>query len=199
MPWRCGQRRLQNKDKDAQVTKDNVPEFREDETPVEENCEKVAMLKDVQGNMVRSRVKAIECSIKSEQKELFKEKASVATSDKQDKPTDYWAQGYGFLGKEYPWKAVPEEGDPVGPGRQQQGQEAGQHHHGYKKDWSETGKGQDKLKLMPFYLGSRTTTLKEQSAGGPGELGGQHHAGLRDILGVGGSLRAGGVDREHSV
>ena len=117
MPWRCGQRRLQNKDKDAQVTKDNVPEFREDNTPVEENCEEVAMLKDVQGNMVRSRVKAIECSIKSEQKELFKEKAFVATSDKQDNPTDYWAQGYGFSGKEYPWKAAPEEGDPVGPGR----------------------------------------------------------------------------------
>ena len=53
LPWRCGQRRLQNKDKDAQVTKDNVPEFREDDTPAEENCEEVALLKDVQGNMVR--------------------------------------------------------------------------------------------------------------------------------------------------
>ena len=52
---------------------------------------------------------------------------------------------------------------------------------------------------MPFYLGSRTTTLKEQPAGGPGELGGQHHAGLHDVQGVGGSPRVGGVDREHSV
>ena len=67
-PWRCGRIRLQNKDKDAQVTKDNVPEFREDDTPVEVNCEQVAMLKDVQGNMVRSRIKTIECSINSEQK-----------------------------------------------------------------------------------------------------------------------------------
>ena len=140
------------------------------------------MLKNVQGNMVRSRVKAIECSIKSEQKELFKEKAFVATSDKQDNQTDYLAQGYGFSGKEYPWKAVPEESDPVGPGRQQQGQEAGQHHHGYKKDWSESGKGHVKLNLMTFTIGSRTTTLKLQSAVGPGELGGDHTPNLRVIL-----------------
>ena len=75
----------------------------------------------VQEKKVRSRVNAIEWNRKFEPIELTVG-VSVLMSDKQNTST-YWAQGNRFLGKEYPCKAVPEEGVPVGLGDQQ-------HHQG---------------------------------------------------------------------
>ena len=123
-------------------------------------------LVEVQEKKVMSRVKAIEWNIKFEQKELAV-RSTALTSDKQDKLTSCWAQGYEFSGTEHPWRAVLKEGVPAGP-------EGQQHHHGdgpllpeVKDDHSGTGKVKILPNIMTFTPGN-STSASRQSADDPG-------------------------------
>ena len=146
----------------------------------------------VQENKVRSRVNAIEWNMKFEQIELTVG-VSDLVSDKQDNTSAYWAQGNRFLGKEHPWKAVPEEGVPVGLEDQQHHQGDDPLYHEVKVAKSGTGKVQKLTNVMTFIPGSSTGKIR-QAAGDPGELCGQQHGALHDVPGVGGCPQAeGGV------